>query len=101
MQNPSLYLNYTGLNCGKNILYDTGNTLLSIGISQPIELGGKRKYRTLSAKYTFESAQYQWKDVIRSVIRDFVSFYFQSLADRAYVDYLEQDLKDFDKMLLI
>lgn len=101
LQNPSLYLNYTGLTFGKNIVYDTNNTMLSIGISQPIELGGKRKYRTLSAKYAMESTQYQWKESIRSVIRDFASLYFQSLADRAYVDYLEQDLKDFDQILLI
>ncbi len=101
LQNPNVYLNYTGLDFGKNILYDTSNTLLSIGVSQPIELGGKRKYRKLSAKYALESTKYQWKDSTRSVIRDFVSLYFQSLADRAYVDYLEQDLKDFDQMLLI
>lgn len=29
LQNPTLSVNYTGLNFGKSILYDTGNTLFT------------------------------------------------------------------------
>lgn len=100
-QNPNVYFNYTGLNFGKHILYDTGNTLLAIGISQPFELGGKRQYRRLSARFALEAVQYQQRDYIRGVVRGFLNVYFQALSDRAYADYLKRDIEDFGKTLLI
>ncbi|MGC8852099.1 MAG: TolC family protein [Hydrogenobacter sp.] len=63
-QNPTLFVNYTGLIFGKNILYDTGNTMFSARVDQPIELGGKREYRKLSAMYQLRSVGYQSEDLL-------------------------------------
>ncbi|SNZ13975.1 TolC family protein [Hydrogenobacter hydrogenophilus] len=100
-QNPTLSVNYTGLNFGKNILYDTGNTLLSARIDQPIELGGKREYRKLSAMYQLRSVGYQSEDLLRTLSLGLVSAYFQALSDRAYLEYIKQDMDEFEKILKI
>jgi len=42
-QNPTLSVNYTGLVFGKNIVYDNGNTMLSIRVDQPLNLVEKEK----------------------------------------------------------
>ncbi|GAB6072917.1 TolC family protein [Venenivibrio stagnispumantis] len=98
-QNPTLSVNYTGLSFGRNIVYDTGNTLFSVRIDQPIELGGKREYRKFFAYHQLESTKYQTMDSIRAIFLDFTDIYFQTLADKAYVDYLQNDLNEFEKIL--
>jgi len=98
-QNPTLSVNYTGLSFGRNIVYDTGNTLFSVRIDQPIELGGKREYRKFSAYHQLESTKYQTMDSIRAIFLDFTDIYFQTLTDKAYVDYLQNDLNEFEKIL--
>lgn len=100
-QNPTLSVNYTGLVFGKNIVYDTGNTMLSIRVDQPFELGGKRENRIKSAFYQLQSVNYQKEDTTRSVILNFLSVYFQTLSDKSYYEYLKQDLDDYEKMLQI
>lgn len=43
-QNPIISVNYTGLTFGgKHIIYDHSNTLFSVRMDQPIELGNKRR----------------------------------------------------------
>jgi len=101
LQNPTLSVNYTGLNFGEHILYDTGNTLFSARIDQPIELGGKREYRKLSAMYQLKSVSYQSEDLLRTLSLGLVSAYFQALSDRAYLEYIKQDINEFEKMLQI
>ncbi|WP_340695049.1 TolC family protein [Hydrogenobacter thermophilus] len=101
LQNPTLSVNYTGLNFGKSFVYDTGNTLFSARIDQPIELGDKRQYRKLSAFYQLRSVEYQRDSLLRSLELQFISVYFQTLSDRAYLEYLSEDLRDFEKMLKI
>ncbi|ADO46062.1 outer membrane efflux protein [Hydrogenobacter thermophilus TK-6] len=100
-QNPTLSVNYTGLNFGKNILYDTGNTLFSIRVDQPIELGNKRNYRKLSALHQLKATEYQREDVLRGLSLGLNDVYFQALSDKAYLEYLQQDLADFRKVLKI
>jgi cobalt-zinc-cadmium efflux system outer membrane protein len=101
LQNPTLSVNYTGLNFGEHILYDTGNTMFSARIDQPIELGGKREYRKLSAMYQLKSVSYQSEDLLRTLSLGLVSAYFQALSDRAYLEYIKQDINEFEKMLQI
>ncbi len=101
LQNPTLSVNYTGLNFGKNIVYDTSNALLSIRVDQPFELGNKRSYRKTSALHQLKATEYQREAVLRSVSLDFLDAYFQALSDRAYLDYLRQDLEDYKKILQI
>ena len=101
LQNPTLSVNYTGLNLGEHILYDTGNTMFSTRIDQPIELGEKREYRKLSAMYQLKSASYQSEDLLRTLSLGLVSAYFQALSDRAYLEYIKQDINEFEKMLQI
>ncbi len=100
-QNPTLSVNYTGLTFGKNILYDTGNTMFSARVDQPIELGGKREYRKLSAMYQLRSVGYQSEDLLRTLSLGLVSAYFQALSDRAYLEYVKQDMEEFEKILKI
>lgn len=100
-QNPTLSVNYTGLNFGEHILYDTGNTMFSARIDQPIELGGKREYRKLSAMYQLKSVSYQSEDLLRTLSLGLVSAYFQALSDKAYLEYIKQDINEFEKMLQI
>lgn len=101
LQNPTLSINYTGLIFGKSFVYDTGNTLFSVRIDQPIELGNKRKYRKLSAFYQLRSVEYQRDNTLRSLELQLLSVYFQTLSDRTYLEYLLEDIRDFDKMLKI
>jgi len=100
-QNPIFSANYTGLLFGKRFIYDSDNTLLSLRLEQPIELGGKRTFRRLSALYQLESIKYQVLDNIRSLILNFIDIYFQTLSDKAYIDYLQQSLNDFEEILTV
>ncbi|GBD04095.1 Cobalt-zinc-cadmium resistance protein CzcC [bacterium HR19] len=101
-QNPVLSVNYTGLTFGgKHIVYDHSNTLFSVRIDQPIELGNKRRYRKLSALYQLRTTEYLKGSFIRFLSLGLIYAYFQALADRAYLEYLQKDLEDFGKILAI
>jgi cobalt-zinc-cadmium efflux system outer membrane protein len=102
LQNPSLSINYTGMNfSGNTLVYDTSNTLLSIRIDQPIELGEKRQYRKLSAFYQLKATEYSRDNLLRDIALQFISIYFQALSDRVYLEYLKEDFKEYEKILNI
>jgi len=99
--NPALSINYTGLSFGKNLIYDTDNTLLSARFEQPLELGGKRRLRRLSAFYQLRAVDFQTKEISRELVVGLITSYFRALADRLYAEYLRRDIDDFDEILKI
>jgi cobalt-zinc-cadmium efflux system outer membrane protein len=100
--NPALSINYTGLSVGgKNLIYDTDNTLLSVRFEQPLELGGKRRLRRLSAFYQLRAVDFQTKEISRELVVGLITSYFRALADRLYAEYLQRDIDDFDEILKI
>jgi len=99
--NPAISINYTGLLFGKSFLYDTDSTLLSARFEQPVELGGKRGLRRLSAFYQLRAVDFQTKEISRELAVGLIISYFRALADRLYAEYLRRDIDDFDEILKI
>lgn len=98
--NPSFTFNYTGLST-EHGLSSTDNSQIAARLDQLIELGGKRRLRTQSAKETLEAAKLTHDDVIRTVLIGFYTSFFTLNLDRLDVMLARDELKRYDKILEI
>ncbi len=101
--NPNLSISETGLDFNDSGIgiHDTSNTLFSVRVAQPIELGGKRKLRIATAKENLESIKLSYRDVIRNILLGFYTVYYNLCLDRLNLDFSRGDLKRFEKALKI
>jgi cobalt-zinc-cadmium efflux system outer membrane protein len=100
LPNPNLSFNYSFIGL-RDFPKSTDNTQTVTRIDQLIELGGKRGMRTEAASETLESVKLSQRDTVRTLLIGFYTIFFNINTDRLNADLAREELKRFDKTLVI
>jgi len=95
LPNPTLSLNYIGLNTG---LTASDNTQMTFRLDQLIELGGKRGFRIQSAAEGLEAAKLSHQEIIRNLLIGFYSTYLNLLLGELNTEFAAEEIKRYNQV---
>lgn len=80
---------------------DLQDTIATIHLDHPIELGKKRDHRIQNAKDNIVNTQLQIQEIKREKIADLIDAYYQVISDQEIVANAISDYEDFENLLKI